>query len=162
MAKFLSRTHRPIGIPQELSCQKDKICLSASDDVIGLFGGRDHSNRSCCYCCLFTYRGGERRLIPGAHWDYGLGDVAAGTHINEIDSLFLQERSKSKALLNRPTMGTGVVLLIELQPVGCRDANDQRIRRWQLCPHTSDNFQKKADSVFEASPILVLTLIAQR
>ncbi len=82
-AQFGGSVKRKIRVAEELAGEKDKVSLSIADNVVGLLGGRDKTNRTGGDARCATDLFGEWNLITRGGRDLGVGHQAAGRTVDQ-------------------------------------------------------------------------------
>ena len=91
LAESGGRVEGPVGVAQQLAAEEDKVCLALGDDGIGLGGIGDEADGGGGNVGLATDSGGKLDLKTGSGGNFGVGDLASGGDIDEIDAVFAQE-----------------------------------------------------------------------
>ena len=82
---------RPVGVAEQFSAEENEIGLALSNDGIGLDGVSNQANGSSGNGCLATDSGGKLDLESGARGDLGVGNLAAGGNVDQIDAVLAKE-----------------------------------------------------------------------
>jgi len=146
----------PVGVAQELSCEKDEVGLPGANDLVGLGGLCDHTDCS----------GGDGGfaadglrvvdLIAGADGDLLSGVVAAGGDIDQIDALLLHELRKGYGLGEVPACAEGFG-----GPVGGGDADEERQVLRPDGADGADDLEREANAVVEAAAVFVGAVVGE-
>ncbi|MDX6559486.1 MAG: hypothetical protein QOF72_2535 [Blastocatellia bacterium] len=113
----MGRSQWPIRIPQELPCDKDRVRLSGSDDLLCLNWRSDHPHRTRHDFSFPTNPLSKRRLVPGADRNFCMRHAAARRTIDQIHSYLPQSPGKLNRLFDIPAA---------IDPIGGRNAHEER------------------------------------
>src|SRR6266404_9473024 len=126
----MSRSQWPIRIAEKLACDKDRVCLSGSDDLLRLNWRSDHPNRTRHDFSFSTNPLSKRRLIPRTDRNLCMRHTAARRTIDQVHSYLPQSPSKLDRLFNIPAA---------IDPIGGGNAHEQRRSLWPRGPNRSNN-----------------------
>jgi len=75
----------PVGVAEQFAGQKDEICLTGADDLVGLGWLGDHPDGGGWYRCLAADGVGVMHLIARAYGNLLGGVIAACRNVYEIN-----------------------------------------------------------------------------
>ena len=153
LPEFLRGVKGPVGIAQHLARQQHEVGLIVADDLVGLGRPGDHADRSGGDIRFAANSLSERRLVPRPDRDLRLLDIAARRAIDHIDAKSEQLARKLDRLVDVPSA---------LDPVGRREADEQRAALRQDAPHRSDAFADESRAVVERAAVSVGAAVAER
>ena len=143
---------RPIRISQSRTGQQYNICLTFTDDLVGLSGICNHA-----YCAgadsglgFNSFR--ERNLVPGTNCNFR-GDVKAARR--NVDQIHAQRGSlarKFNGLMNVPAA---------FHPVAGGDSDEHRIFRRPGLAEGSNYAEREPHPVLQGAPVFVSPLVTE-
>ena len=126
----MGRSQWPIRIAQQLACDKDRVRLSGSDDLLCLNWRSDHPNRTGHDFSFPTNPLSKRRLVPGTDRNFCMRHAAARRAIDQVHPCLPQSPSKLNRLFDIPAA---------IDPIGGGNAHEQRRSLWPGGPNRSNN-----------------------
>lgn len=93
-AKSCGGVHGPIGVAEHFPGQEDEVGLAVGHNVIGLVWIGNHADSGGGDVGLAADPGSEPYLVARAEWDLGVGDLAAGRDIDQIDAMIAEKIGK--------------------------------------------------------------------
>jgi hypothetical protein len=107
-----------VRVAEELAGHDDYVGLVAGEDGAGFGGGIDHADRAGHHAGFAADAFGEADLVSGAYGNFGVGHVATGGAVDEIDAERAELIGQGDGLVDIPAARG---------PVGGRDADEERI-----------------------------------
>ena len=117
MLQYMRSFKRPVGMPEQLSGQQDKVSLPGADHMICLLRRRDEPNSPCGSCCSPAHTFRKAGLITRANGDGCLCKVAAGTHVQQIHACLSEEGAKANRFIDSPAQIFRIGPVLEFQPI---------------------------------------------
>ena len=90
-AKGRSGMQWPVGVAQHFAGEEDEVGLAVGNDGVGLRGLGDHADGGSGDAGFGADACGERTWKSGADGDIGVGSLAAGGAVDEIDAMGAQD-----------------------------------------------------------------------
>ena len=144
---------RPVGVAEHFARHEDEVGLALVDDAVGLGGLGDHADGGGGDGGFVADASREVDLIAGREGNFGVGDVAAGRAVDQVNAVFAQEAGK----LNRVVDGPAA-----FRPVASGDADKQGQMGGPDTAHFIDNLEKETGAVFKTAAVGVGALVGER
>ena len=145
----------PVGVAEEFAGEKDEVGLAGGDDGVGLGGVSDQSDGGGGDVGLAADSFSELNLEAGGDGDFGVGDLAAGGAVDEIDAVVAEVMGELDGLVDGPAW-RGLV-----GPVGGGDADEEGEVGGPLGADGVNDFKEEADAVFKAAAVVVGSVVGE-
>ena len=152
-AKGGSRVERPVGIAQHFAGQEHQVRLPTGDDRVGLRGIGDHAHGGGGDAGFAADARRKRHLEAGADGNGGVGNLATGRNIDQIDAVLRQQAGKLNGFVEGPAA---------FGPIGGGDADEERQVLRPRGADGIDDLERKAGAIFEAAAVGVGALVGER
>jgi hypothetical protein len=147
---------RPIRIAQHFAGEEDEIGLAAGDEVVGLMRVGDHADGGGGNGGFGANASCEGSLECGPDGNLGIGDLAAGGNVDEIDAVCAEMTGESDGFVDGPAIPA------IFGPVGGGDADEDGQVRGPRGAYGVDNLKEETDAIVESAAVGVGALIGER
>ena len=83
--------NRPVGVAEKFAGEEDEVGLAVFNDGVGLGGFSDEADGGGWSCGFSSDSGCKWDLKTGSDGDFGVGDLASGGNVNQVDTVFAEE-----------------------------------------------------------------------